>query len=133
MSNNEEKFEEDFEEDFEENLDGLFEELEELDGFGMRLAKLVDQSDLNDSQLSLFIGKNKGYINRIINGETFPTIKNFVIICRALKITPEEFFRFDDDSPAETNALILDFRKLNHVEKQHVHYIVNDIIKDRPK
>ena len=34
MSNNEEKFEEDFEEDFEENLDGLFEELEELDGFG---------------------------------------------------------------------------------------------------
>ena len=64
MSNNEEKFEEDFEEDFEENLDGLFEELEELDGFGMRLAKLVDQSDLNDSQLSLFIGKNKGYINR---------------------------------------------------------------------
>ena len=48
------KFEEDFEEDFEENLDGLFEELEELDGFGMRLAKLVDQSDLNDSQLSLF-------------------------------------------------------------------------------
>ena len=52
----------------------------------MRLAKLVDQSDLNDSQLSLFIGKNKGYINRIINGETFPTIKNFVIICRALKI-----------------------------------------------
>ena len=133
MSNNEEKFEEDFEEDFEENLDGLFEDLEELDGFGMRLAKLVDQSDLNDSQLSLFIGKNKGYINRIINGETFPTIKNFVIICRALKKTPEEFFRFDDDSPAETNALILDFRKLNHVEKQHVHYIVNDIIKNRPK
>ena len=70
------------EEKFEENLE-LFEELEELDGFGMRLAKLVDQSDLNDCQLSLFIGKNKGYINRIINGETFPTIKNFVIICRA--------------------------------------------------
>lgn len=111
----------------------LFEELEELDGFGMRLAKLVDQSDLNDCQLSLFIGKNKGYINRIINGETFPTIKNFVIICRALKITPEEFFRFDDDSPAETNALTLDFRKLDSKEKQHVHYIVNDIIKNRPK
>lgn len=62
------------EEKFEENLE-LFEELEELDGFGMRLAKLVDQSDLNDCQLSLFIGKNKGYINRIINGETFPTIQ----------------------------------------------------------
>lgn len=46
------------EEKFEENLE-LFEELEELDGFGMRLAKLVDQSDLNDCQLSLFIGKNK--------------------------------------------------------------------------
>lgn len=56
------------EEKFEENLE-LFEELEELDGFGMRLAKLVDQSDLNDCQLSLFIGKNKGYINRIINIE----------------------------------------------------------------
>ena len=111
------------EEKFEENLE-LFEELEELDGFGMRLAKLVDQSDLNDCQLSLFIG---------INGETFPTIKNFVIICRALKITPEEFFRFDDDSPAETNALTLDFRKLDSKEKQHVHYIVNDIIKNRPK
>lgn len=117
------------EEDFEEDIDGLFEELEEVDGFGMRLAKLVDQSDLNDCQLSLFIGKNKGYINRIINGEAFPTIKNFVIICRALNITPEEFFRYDDDSPIETNKLMLDIRKLDYMEKKHVHNIVKDIIK----
>lgn len=84
---------------------------------------------LNDRQLSIFIGKNAGYINKIINGETFPTIKSFIIICKALKITPEEFFRYDDDSPVETNKLMLDIRKLDNIEKKHVHNIVKDILK----
>ncbi len=106
-----------------------FEEFEELSGFGMRLAKLIDQSDLNDRQLSLMIGKNDGYINRIINGEAFPTIRSLVIICRALKITVEDFFRYDDDSPIKTNNLMQDIRKLDYMEKKHIHDIVKDLIK----
>ena len=71
-----------------EELERLAENFKELDGFGIRLAKLINQSDLNDRQLSIFIGKSDGYINKIINGETFPTLRSFIIICRALKITP---------------------------------------------
>lgn len=123
MDNIEKTFEE------EKESDEFIEKLVELDGFSIRLAKLIDQSELNDRQLSIFIGKNAGYINKIINGETFPTIKSFIIICKALKITPEEFFRYDDDSPVETNKLILDIRKLDYMEKKHVHNIVKDIIK----
>lgn len=108
-------------------------EFEELNNFGVRLAKLMEQQNINARQLSFSIGLNESYITPILNGKTFPQMENFIRICRALKITPEEFFRFDDDSPAETNALILDFRKLDSKEKQHVHYIVNDIIKNRPK
>ncbi len=111
-----------------EELDVYAEKYEELDGFGMRLAKLINQSDLNDRQLSILIGKNDGYINKIINGETFPTLKSFVIICRALKITPEEFFRYDDDSPYATRELIKDVRKLNYKQKEYLHYIIKEII-----
>lgn len=100
-----------------EELDKSNEDLEELNGFGMRLAKLINNSDLNDRQLSIFIGKSDGYINKIINGETFPTLKSFVIICRALKITPEEFFRYEDDDPVTTNELIRDISKLNYKQK----------------
>lgn len=112
-----------------DNIEEKFEIKKDLNGFGIRLGRLITHSDLNDRQLSVLIGKNAGYINRIINGETFPTIKSFIIICKALKITPEEFFRYDDDSPVETNKLMLDIRKLDNIEKKHVHNIVKDIIK----
>lgn len=111
-----------------EELDKSDEDLEELNGFGMRLAKLINHSDLNDRQLSIFIGKSDGYINKIINGETFPTLKSFVIICRALKITPEEFFRYEDDDPVTTNELIRDISKLNYKQKKYIHCIIKEII-----
>lgn len=99
------------------------------ENFVYRIMQLQKQNNLNDHELSRLLG----YITPILNGKTFPQMENFIRICRALKITPEEFFRFDDDSPAETNALTIDIRKLDYMEKQHVHYIVNDIIKNRPK
>lgn len=104
-------------------------EFDELNNFGIRLAKIMNQQKVNARQLSCSLGLNESYITPILNGKTFPQMENFIRICKALKITPEEFFRYDDDSPVETNELILDIRKLDYMEKQHVHNIIKDIIK----
>ena len=43
-------------------------EFEELNNFGVRLAKLMEQQNINARQLSFSIGLNESYITPILNG-----------------------------------------------------------------
>jgi len=60
--------------------------------FGIKLAQLRMQKNLSAYELSLRIGKNHSYINRIECGKLNPSLKSILEICEMLEISPKELF-----------------------------------------
>ena len=70
--------------------------------------------------MSLAIGQNSSYINRIENGQALPSMQGFFYICEYLNITPKEFFDVSDQDPftrreIETALRSLDAKQLDLV------------------
>ena len=94
----------------------MYEELIRQRIVELRLAKNVSQREM-----SLSLGQNDSYINRIENGKALPYMQVFLYICEYFNVTPQEFFGtpsldFPSDGTADTERLrvILDnVRKLN--------------------
>lgn len=62
------------------------------DFFAERLSSLRNEKNISAREMSLSIGQNESYINRIENKLTFPSMQGFFYICEYLKITPQDFF-----------------------------------------
>lgn len=62
------------------------------DLFAKRLTQLREAKGVSGREMSLDIGQNSSYINRIENGKAMPSMQGFLYICEYLKVTPEEFF-----------------------------------------
>jgi DNA-binding helix-turn-helix protein len=102
-------------------------EFEELNKFGLRLAKLMQQNNINARQLSFAIGCNENYITPILNGKSFPKMENFIKICKALKITPQEFFNYDDECPLITNELVEELKKLDYKQTDYLRLFIKQM------
>lgn len=101
----------------------------EEDKFAKRLTKLRQQKGVSARDMSLSIGQSAGYINKIENGKALPSMMGFFYICEYFKISPEEYFRYDTESPKLMNDLIKAIEKLSPKQAEHILQIVNDIIK----
>ena len=66
--------------------------------FASRLTSLREQKKVSAREMSLDLGQNGSYINRIENRKAFPSMQCFFYICDYLQISPQEFF--DDKSQA---------------------------------
>ena len=64
----------------------------DIDHFSLRLAKLREQAGVSARQMSLDLGQNSSYINRIENRKALPSMQGFFYICEYLKISPKDFF-----------------------------------------
>jgi len=62
------------------------------DFFARRIYELRDERNISARELSLAMGQNSSYINRIENKITLPSMQGFFCICECLDITPQEFF-----------------------------------------
>ena len=67
--------------------------------FSKRLAQLRMNKGVSARDMSLSIGQNAGYINKIENGKALPSMANFFYICEYLEIAPMDFFNFDSSHP----------------------------------
>lgn len=99
--------------------------------FARRLAELREQRGVSARELSLLLGLNESYINRIENQNNYPTMENFLYICEYFHITPEEFFSTTNPYPSELNLLIQDLKKLNYKQLKNVQAIVKDLIEPK--
>ena len=97
--------------------------------FAERLSRLRCQKGVSARDMSLSLGQNESYINRIENGTAMPSMTAFFYICEYLEISPREFFDYDNDAPAAANQLMSELRKLDYVQLGHVMNIVKDIAK----
>lgn len=70
-----------------------------------RLSKLRNAKGVSAREMSLAIGQNESFINRIENGKALPSMQSFFYICEYLKVTPSEFFATEDT--LNSNALMI--------------------------
>ena len=95
--------------------------------FSSRLAQLRTARKLSARDLSLSLGQSAGYINKIENKRSLPSMQVFFYLCEYLKITPEEFFDQNITYPILMNETISELNKLNSQQLEHVLSIVKDI------
>lgn len=78
--------------------------------------------------MSLALGQNPSYINRIENGKALPSMQGFFSICEYLKITPAEFFNDEVEQPGEIRALVEKLQKLPQEQLQLVEQITEQFL-----
>ena len=86
--------------------------------FSLRLAMLRTKKKVSAREMSLALGQNDSYINRIENGRALPSMQCFFYICEYLGVTPAEFFDEQNPDPLKrrriTEALrLLDAKQLD--------------------
>ena len=99
--------------------------------FAQRLAELRTQKGFSARDMRISIGQNPGYINRIENGKSFPTMANFFYICEYLHVTPKEFFDFDTQPASRTSHLNQQVRRLSDAQLNALTALVDSIV-DKP-
>lgn len=86
------------------------------DFFIERITSLRNQKNVSAREMSLAIGQNPSYINRIENGKTFPSMQTFFYICEYFNISPMEFFNDGCPYPLKTNQIIEALNKLDDTQ-----------------
>ena len=79
-------------------------------------------------EMSLALGQNPSYINRIENGKALPSMQGFFSICEYLKITPAEFFNDEVEQPGEIRALVEKLQKLPQEQLRLVEQITEQFL-----
>ena len=97
--------------------------------FRERLAILREKKGVSARDMSLSIGQNPGYINRIESGKALPSLSGFFYICEYLGLTPAEFFDTDTRDPERLTELIAELKKLDSSQLQSIASIVREFNK----
>lgn len=90
------------------------------DFFANRLAMLRTEKKTSARDMSLSIGQNASYINRIENKLAFPSMQVFFYICEYLNITPEEFFDNNNKHTLKEQEFI---KLLNQLDEEDINLL----------
>ena len=99
------------------------------DNFAERLTQLREDKQVSAREMSLALGQNCSYINRIENKKAFPSMQCFFYICEYLQITPQEFFDDKSQSPHTLNELMDSLKSLSPKQLDLINNIVNEFQK----
>lgn len=76
------------------------------DFFAEQISTLRTKKNVSAREMSLAIGQNESYVNRIENKLAFPSMQAFFYICEYFQITPKEFFDTDNPNPVKINDIL---------------------------
>lgn len=97
------------------------------DFFIERIISLRNKKDVSAREMSLAIGQNGSYINRIENKQTFPSMQAFFYICEYFQISPKEFFDEDNQNPIKINEITEKLKKLDDVQLDTIQAVINGL------
>lgn len=86
------------------------------DFFVERITSLRNKKNVSAREMSLAIGQNESYINRIENKQAFPSMQAFFYICEYFQISPKEFFDTDNLNPIKINKIMMELKELDDVQ-----------------
>ena len=92
-----------------------------------RLVELRLQKNVSAREMSLALGQNCSYINRIENQKVFPSMQGFFYICEYLKVTPAEFFTTENTAPALSRELTQKIQKLSPQQIMLIDQLIDNL------
>lgn len=96
--------------------------------FAERLYTLRQQHNVSAREMSLSLGHNSSYINRIESNKNYPSLREFFSICEYLKISPSDFLDFTNEYPHQLYYLIENLKSLSPDQLSHISNIVADLV-----
>ena len=100
--------------------------------FVERLSSLRNQKNVSAREMSLALGQNESYINRIENRLTFPSMQVFFYICEYFQITPQEFFDEKNPAPGKINQISEEIKNLDDIQLDTIIAVVKGL-QHKPK
>lgn len=97
------------------------------DFFVERMIQLRNQKNVSAREMSLAIGQNGSYINRIENRQTFPSMQVFFYICEYFEISPKEFFDEDNINPVKINTILSGLKKMDDIQLDAITAVINGL------
>lgn len=94
-----------------------------------RIVQLRMRKGTSAREMSLSLGQNESYINKIENKKALPSLEMFFYICDYFGITPQEFFDEGNAAPRELNDAINGLKALNEEDFGHVSAIIKALAK----
>lgn len=99
--------------------------------FRDRLRFLRNEKQISAREMSLALGQNESYINKIETGKSSTTIASFLNICEYLSVSPSDFFNESVQNAIETTELVRYFRKLTARQTAYVLALLKDLSQTR--
>lgn len=99
------------------------------ENFAERLSYLRELKNVSAREMSLSIGQNESYINRIENKKAFPSMQCFFYICDYLHISPKDFFDDNIQTPESMDKLTTTLKKLSPKQIELIKQLVNELSK----
>ena len=101
--------------------------------FADRLRFLRNERNISAREMSLALGQNESYINKIETCQRSISMSSFFKICDFFDITPAAFFNEDKKSAGyyakyNTEKLIDLFNKLPEKRADHIYTIMQDLL-----
>lgn len=81
--------------------------------FIRRLTELRMNKGVSAREMSLSLGMNENYINRLENGAGLPKMETIFFICDYLGVTPQEFFDLGTPDPVKSKKLYREAHSLS--------------------
>lgn len=97
------------------------------DFFIKRLVSLRNQKNVSAREMSLALGQNESYINRIENGKTFPSLQAFFYICEYLQVSPKDFFDEGNPEPVKIDQITEELKTLDSVQLDTVLAVIRGL------
>ena len=101
--------------------------------FADRLAELRLRKNVSAREMSLAIGQNPSYINRIENRLSFPSMQVFFYICEYLGVTPAEFFDAGNAVPARRRELHSAVDRLSDAQTELVLALARGLLNEKQR
>lgn len=95
--------------------------------FRKRLNELRTQKGVSARDMSLSLGQNPSYINRIELGKAMPSMSTFLFICDYFKITPAEFFNTSVTKPERMRNIIKRLENLSSRKFDNIAAVIEDL------
>ena len=99
--------------------------------FADRLSELRTEKNVSAREMSLAIGQNASYINRIENRKSFPSMQLFFYICEYLEITPQEFFATVGADSCENMELPSAFCRLTEAQRCLLSQLIDSFFEEK--
>ena len=98
--------------------------------FRDRLRTLRNEKQVSAREMSLALGQNESYINKIESGKATTTIPSFINICEYLKISPSVFFDEETRNTFDKQDFEYYLTKLSPNQAKYILELLKDITKN---